>query len=82
MKKRKVNKNFDLNKQTIAHLTDFEQERVMAGDDRCQLTYCIKSGSAVWYSSGVYFDEHTHILPPTGPWPCFIEPDTIITIPK
>ena len=78
MKKRKVNKNFDLNKRTVANLTDFEQEQIMAGNDRCELTECVFSNSAVLFSSSEYVNTQSDILPADRRyWPCLMETTTV-----
>lgn len=63
MKERKIGKRFPLNKQTIAHLTDSEKARVLAGADRCTLTVC-KSKSAYYHSSTAYI-INTEVIPET-----------------
>ncbi len=76
MKKRALSKRFDLNKTTVANLTEFEKERVLAGgDDRCEFTYCYASNSAVWKSSSVYYASHTAypISPNPRYWPCLMD---------
>ncbi len=83
MKKRSLSKRFDLNKTTVANLTDFEKERVLAGgDEKCEFTYCYASGSAVWKSSSQYYNSHTTSPLPANPryWPCYMEPPTDIAI--
>ncbi len=80
MKKRSLNKRFDLNKTTVANLTDFEKERVLAGgDDKCAYAYCYASGSAVWLGSTQYFGSNTAYPLPANPrfWPCYMEPPTV-----
>jgi len=80
MKRRKINKHFSLNKQTVANLTDFEQERVLAGGDAdCILTECVASKSAVLFSSSEYVNTKTDILPANPMyWPCFAQGGTTI----
>lgn len=75
MKENKFSKKFSLNKITVANLSDNEQSRVLGG---CVLTYCKASGSAVYYSSTVYFGNTTAVILPNDPryWPCYVGPDT------
>jgi len=79
MKKKIVKKGFDLNKQTVANLTVFEQEQVMAGNDRCELTECIFSNSAVWFSSSEFVNTQGQVIEMPADkryWPCYIAPPT------
>ncbi len=80
MKKRALRKRFDLNKTTIANLTDFEKEKILAGeeDTSCGYSVCYASGSAVWKASSVYYISNTTSLLPANPryWPCYVQPPT------
>jgi len=74
MNKKNMSQKFNLNKRTVADLTRYEQSRVMAGDgERCELTWCYASGSAILKSSTVLVNTNTT---PIGPdprnWPCYM----------
>jgi hypothetical protein len=74
MNKKKQTQKFVLNKRTVADLTRYEQSRVMAGDgERCELTWCYASGSAVLKSSTVIVNTNTTPIG-TDPrlWPCYM----------
>jgi len=78
MKRKKINKHFSLNKQTVANLTDFEQQRVVAGGERCEETECVFSNSAVLFSSSEYVNTHTDIMPADKRlWPCIAQGTTV-----
>jgi len=77
MKKRKVNKNFDLNKQTVANLTSFEQQGIQAGnaDISCPPPECGASNSAVLLYSTNYYNTQFEPMPAdTRLWPCLMDP--------
>jgi len=76
MKRKIARKGFDLNKQTVANLTDFEQQRVVAGGVACP-TQCVFSNSAVFFISSIFVNAQTIELPADKRyWPCYMEPPT------